>query len=151
MEKFRILIVEDDESVLKIYKKFLIDDAFDKQCVIDGSRAFETYKSWRPEIIILDIMLPGMSGYKVLKEIRQTCRDVTTPVIMATSVSTKNSIADCMELGIQGYLIKPFKAKELPEKVLSCFEQAEPARVQGARRLIEENYAHRSNLDLDVD
>lgn len=132
-DKLKILIVEDSKSVLALYNAGLADAVFDKRLVADGSEALKVYDSWQPDIIILDIVLPGMSGYAVLKEIREEIEDKTTTIIMATSMSSKDDITDCMKLGIQGYIIKPFKYKEVTDKVLQYYQSVNPERVRTAQ------------------
>ena len=68
MDKLKILIVEDDKILLALYDEFLVNDVFEKQLITNGKEGLEVYKSWKPDIIVLDIMLPLMSGYMVLKK-----------------------------------------------------------------------------------
>jgi DNA-binding response OmpR family regulator len=138
MEKIKILIVEDEKVTLELYQKFILDNVFEKKIASNGKEALEVYKSWHPDVMILDIMLPEMSGYMVLKEIRLSIEDKKTTIIMATSVSRKESVMDCINIGIQGYIVKPLKTKELMAKVFDAYSQMEPDRVADARQLIAE-------------
>ncbi len=69
-DKLKILITEDDKLYQKIYDKALLEDVFEKHFVNNGKDAIELYKTWKPNIVILDIGLPDIAGYLVLKEIR---------------------------------------------------------------------------------
>jgi CheY-like chemotaxis protein len=119
MSKPKILIAEDDKTTLKFYEKALDNDVFEKRFETDGEKALEAYKSWNPDILVLDIMMPGMSGYMVLKTIRKEEDDQKVTIIMATSMSDAQDIKDCLELGIQGYLVKPVDFKGMGDKILN--------------------------------
>ena len=139
MEKLKILIVEDDRVILRLYDKFLVDDVFDKQLTANGEEAMKIYHAWEPDIILLDIMLPVMDGHEVLKEIRHTFEDTETPIIMSTSSSEKDEVLSCAKLGIQGYILKPFKPQEIPCKILEYYGKANPERAKAAMALLEKN------------
>ncbi|MBF0528291.1 MAG: response regulator [Deltaproteobacteria bacterium] len=113
MTKPRVLIVEDDKLSRTRYEKLLPDEFFEKQFAMDGEEALSAYNKWNPNFIILDIMIPGISGYNVLKTIRQEIHDTKTAVIMVTSKSDQSDVMDCMKLGVQGYLIKPLNTHVL--------------------------------------
>ncbi len=132
--KLKTLIVEDDQCVLVLYNKFLPETVFDKKMAANGQEALEMYRRWKPDLMLLDIMLPGITGYSVLKEIRLRNDDTKTPIIMVSSITRKESILDCAQLGIQGYLIKPFNHKQLGDKILEYFSSAQPARAEQLRR-----------------
>ncbi len=129
MEKIKILFVEDDKNLRRIFDMGLSDSAFEKYFAEDGTKALELYTAWRPEIIVLDIMLPEMSGYTVLKTIREEKDDKATMIIMATSLSDRSTVVDCLKLGIQGYLVKPFTHKEILEKIIEHLRKVAPERA----------------------
>jgi CheY-like chemotaxis protein len=122
MGKVKILIVEDDISTQMLYDKGLSDEVFEKRFDENGVNALETYKTWNPDLIILDIFLPVMTGYSVLNEIRKELKDYVTPIIMATSASSPDDVKGCIKLGIQGYIIKPFNHKEIAEKIMDYYK-----------------------------
>jgi CheY-like chemotaxis protein len=117
MARLKILVAEDNKSVQALYNLGLNDELYEKKFVADGKQAIDTYESWNPDMVVLDIMMPVMTGFNALKEIRD--REKTngrkTAVIMSTGLSDKSDIMDCAKLGIQGYIIKPFKHRELAE------------------------------------
>ncbi len=121
MNKLRVLIVEDDESLLNLYDAAVSTDLFEKRLVADGRSAMETYKSWHPDIIVLDIFLPDMSGCSILKEIRDEAGDRETTIIISTSTDEKSDMDACRKLGIQGYIVKPFAYKEINDKILAAY------------------------------
>lgn len=121
MGKLKILIVEDDKSTQQLFDKALVADIFDKQFCNNGVEALKAYQSWKPDIIILDIFMPLLTGYSVLKKIRREFEDRTTAIIMATSASNKEDVTGCVSLGIQGYIVKPFNYKEISNKVTEYY------------------------------
>jgi DNA-binding response OmpR family regulator len=137
MDKLRILVVEDNKVLNELYNKFLFDEVFEKQLIENGRDALVIFKSWKPEIVLLDIMLPIMSGYMVLKEIRHTLGDMKTPIIMATSKTDKSDVADCMKIGIQGYIVKPFDHKTITLRVLNYFKAVNPERAKDAEDVLK--------------
>lgn len=125
MDKLKILIAEDDVSTQALYNKGLTDDVFEKRFASNGTEALELYESWSPDIIILDIYMPNMTGYSILKKIRNDFEDNKTTIIMATSAQQNEDIKGCMNLGIQGYIIKPFKFKKIGTEILKCYQKGE--------------------------
>ena len=122
MNKLKILVAEDENVTQQLYSIAFRDEKFDLRIVDNGEEALATYKSWQPDIIILDIIMPDMNGYQTLDVLRTTLHDTSTTVIMASAISDKNEIIACAKLGIQGYLIKPFTTKKLAQTVL-CYHK----------------------------
>ena len=113
-EKQRTLIVDDDESIAELISLYLTKECYETMMVYDGEAAVEAYPTFRPDLILLDLMLPGMDGYQVCREIRSRG---DTPVIM---LSAKGEVFDKvlgLELGADDYMIKPFDSKELVARV----------------------------------
>lgn len=118
MDKLKILLVDDDINILTLYDNAFTGDMFEKSIAMNGEEALELYQSWKPDIILLDIMIPKLSGCEVLKEIRHTFSDDTTTIVMATGYTEKEVIQDCMKWNINGYIVKPFKYKEIAPRIL---------------------------------
>ena len=113
-EKKKILIVDDDEDISELISLYLIKECFDAKRAEDGDVALNLFKEYQPDLILLDIMLPGKDGYDVCREIRKTSK---VPIIM---LSAKGEIFDKvlgLELGADDYMIKPFDSKELVARV----------------------------------
>jgi DNA-binding response OmpR family regulator len=149
-DKIKILIVEDDRTTRLLYDKGLFNQIFDKKIAISGKEAFLVYEEWHPDIILLDIYLPEMTGYQVLKEIRTTIKDSETTIVMATVVSRKEDVLSCVELGIEGYIIKPFSCGEIGPKILGYYAKKEPERARKAEALCRE-IANQSGVKLPSD
>ena len=112
--KQKILIVDDDTNIAELISLYLIKECFDTHMVYDGEEALTAFKEFQPNLILLDLMLPGIDGYQVCREIRKTSN---VPIIM---LSAKGEIFDKvlgLELGADDYMIKPFDSKELVARI----------------------------------
>lgn len=112
--KQKILIIDDDTNISELISLYLTKECFETKCVEDGNEALKAFETFRPDLILLDLMLPGMDGYQVCREIRKTS---STPIIM---LSAKGEVFDKvlgLELGADDYMIKPFDSKELVARV----------------------------------
>lgn len=112
--KQKILIVDDDTNISELISLYLTKECFETKCVEDGEAALEAFKAFKPNLILLDLMLPGMDGYQVCRELRKTSQ---IPIIM---LSAKGEVFDKvlgLELGADDYIIKPFDTKELVARV----------------------------------
>lgn len=126
MAKQKILIVDDDNNIAELISLYLIKECFDTLIVGDGEEALEQFDVYQPNLILLDLMLPGIDGYQVCREIR---RSSNVPIIM---LSAKGEVFDKvlgLELGADDYMIKPFDSKELVARVKAVLRrtQAQPA------------------------
>lgn len=123
MEKQKILIVDDDTNIAELISLYLIKECFDAQIVADGEQALKQFADYQPNLILLDLMLPGIDGYEVCREIRKTSK---VPIIM---LSAKGEIFDKvlgLELGADDYMIKPFDSKELVARVKAVLRRFTP-------------------------
>ncbi len=137
-EKLKLLVVEDNKVEMKQYENRLSERIFEKAYAQDGEMGTKQYREFKPDILIMDLMLPCKSGYNVLKEIR--AEDSSTAVIIVSSLDSKEDILACAKLGIEGYLLKPVKFSDLNAKILDCYgkksgEKAEIAAVFKQRLL----------------
>lgn len=114
ISKQRILIVDDDENIAELVNLYLTKECFDTLIVSDGDAALNAVKTYQPNLILLDIMLPGKDGYEVLREIR---KHSNLPVVM---LSAKGEVFDKvlgLELGADDYIMKPFDSKEMVARI----------------------------------
>lgn len=114
VSKNKILIVDDDSNIADLISLYLAKECFDTQIVGDGESALRTFKTYQPDLILLDLMLPGIDGYQICREVRAVS---DTPVIM---LSAKGEVFDKvlgLELGADDYIEKPFDSKELVARV----------------------------------
>lgn len=127
--KQKILIVDDDENIAELISLYLIKECFDTLIVNDGEEALAQFKEYAPNLVLLDLMLPGIDGYEVCREIR---KNSSIPIIM---LSAKGEVFDKvlgLELGADDYMIKPFDSKELVARVKAVLRRlsAVPAPVK---------------------
>ena len=115
--KQKILIVDDDNNIAELISLYLTKECFDTKMVHDGESALKEFEIYAPNLILLDLMLPGIDGYQVCREIRAKAN---VPIIM---LSAKGEIFDKvlgLELGADDYIMKPFDSKELVARVKAC-------------------------------
>lgn len=122
----KVLIVDDDEHISELISLYLTKEFYDTKIVYDGEEALREFGLFQPNLILLDLMLPGIDGYQVCREIRQRS---SVPIIM---LSAKGEVFDKvlgLELGADDYIIKPFDSKELVARVKAVLRryQASPA------------------------
>lgn len=112
--KQRILIVDDDENIAELISLYLTKECFETAIVYDGESALEQLGIFKPDLILLDLMLPGMDGYQVCREIRKSNN---VPIIMLSAKGETFDKVLGLELGADDYMIKPFETKELVARV----------------------------------
>lgn len=133
-EKQKILIVDDDENIAELISLYLTKECYETMIVHDGEAALRVFAEFKPNLILLDLMLPGIDGYQVCRELRGSSQ---VPIIM---LSAKGEIFDKvlgLELGADDYMIKPFDSKELVARVKAVLRRYQtapapaPAKQQG--------------------
>ena len=121
VSKQRVLIVDDDTNISELISLYLTKECFETMCVEDGETALRSVDTFKPDIMLLDIMLPVMDGYQVCRELRKTSH---LPVIM---LSAKGEVFDKvlgLEMGADDYIIKPFDSKELVARVKAVLRRS---------------------------
>ncbi|MBF0486695.1 MAG: response regulator [Nitrospirae bacterium] len=139
LKRIKVLIVEDDKKIRRLYYLGIRNGMlFQRRSCADGKAALEVFEQWRPDIVVLDIMMPDMTGYEVLRHIREYLADKKTAIVMATSLADADTITDCLRLGIQGYIVKPFNHKEIADKIIEYYKTTDPIRATLAGQYLEE-------------
>ncbi len=131
-EKQRILIVDDDANIAELISLYLNKECYETKIVYDGEEALRAFSSFSPNLILLDLMLPGIDGYQVCREIRMTSQ---VPIIM---LSAKGEVFDKvlgLELGADDYMIKPFDSKELVARVKAVLRRYQTTSSQNGQNL----------------
>ncbi len=125
MDKLKILIAEDSKIATAQYSTYLPDETYEKQFAENGEEAVAIHKSFKPDIMILDLMMPLKSGYAALKDIREAEKSLEkkTAIIVITGLKDKEDILDCAKLGIQGYIVKPINCEELSNTILDYYNK----------------------------
>jgi CheY-like chemotaxis protein len=123
-EKLKILIAEDEAVTRQLLQLAFRDEKqYEVRLVANGEEALIAYQAWKPDIVLMDLMMPLMNGFFTLRVIRQTLGDTAVTVVMISSVTDRQDIVACAKLGIQGYVLKPFQAKTLAATVLGYHRQ----------------------------
>ena len=126
--KQRILIVDDDNNIAELISIYLTKECFDTKIVNDGESAISAVETFAPDLMLLDLMLPGIDGYQVCREVRSHS---TLPIIM---LSAKGEVFDKvlgLELGADDYMEKPFDSKELVARVKAVLRRYQTASPVG--------------------
>jgi len=112
--KGRVLIVDDDSSLAEMLSIVLRNEGLDVAHVADGSSAMGMFRSVRPDLVLLDVMLPGMDGMEVCRRIRA---ESGVPIVMLTARTDTHDIVVGLESGADDYIVKPFKPQELIARI----------------------------------
>ena len=110
----KVLIVEDEANIAELVNLYLKKEGYETIVAGDGGKALELYRSFRPDLVLLDIMLPVMDGWAVCSKIRETDK---TPIIMLTAKGETIDKVAGLEMGADDYIVKPFEMKELLARV----------------------------------
>ena len=119
----KILIVDDDVNICELLRLYLEKEGFVTSVVNNGSEAIDAFNTASPDLVLLDIMLPGLDGWQICREIRKTS---ATPIIMLTA---KGEIFDKvlgLELGADDYIVKPFEPKEVIARIKAVLRRSAP-------------------------
>ena len=128
--KQKILIVDDDVNIAELISLYLTKECYDTKMVHDGEEALKVFSQYHPNLILLDLMLPGIDGYQVCRELRTKSN---VPIIM---LSAKGEIFDKvlgLELGADDYIMKPFDSKELVARVKAVLRRYHPVKTEAAK------------------
>ena len=134
----RALIVEDDPDIVELVTHYLARDGFQVEAVGDGRAALAQLRRAEPDLLILDLQLPGLDGLAICREIRSQPRTRDLPVIMLTARGDEADRIVGLELGADDYVVKPFSPKELMARVRAVLRRAEqPAESAPVARIGE--------------
>lgn len=117
MSKAKILVVEDDEDILELVKYNLLKERYTVTCVTSGEEALKVARTKMPDLVLLDIMLPGMDGMEVCKALKNDPKTGHIPIVMLTARGEEADIVTGLELGADDYVTKPFSPKVLVARV----------------------------------
>ena len=131
MEKTRVLIVDDDPNINQLIKLYLEKEGYETDTAMRGDDALNQFKKNPPHIVLLDLMLPGMDGWQVCREIRKIS---TIPIIMLTAKDETFDKVLGLELGADDYMTKPFDPKELIARIKAVMRRTQTA-VEPEREL----------------
>jgi two-component system OmpR family response regulator len=121
MASEKVLIVEDDQTMLGVLKYNLLKEGYDVITAVDGVQAVEVARSEKPELIVLDIMLPKLDGLEVCRILR---KEMTVPILMLTAKTEEIDKVVGLEIGADDYVIKPFSMRELLARIRAMLRRA---------------------------
>jgi DNA-binding response OmpR family regulator len=125
--KFRILVVEDEKNIQEIVGKYLEKAGYEVALASDGFEGLDQMASFEPNLVVLDVMMPGIDGFEVLREIRNLGE---IPVIMLTARHTEDDKIDGFDFGADDYITKPFSPKELVRRVEAVIRRSYHSQIQ---------------------
>ena len=148
VNKQKILIVDDDENIAELISLYLTKECFETTMVHNGEDALTAFDTYHPDLILLDLMLPGIDGYQVCREIRAKSG---VPIIM---LSAKGEIFDKvlgLELGADDYMVKPFEPKELLARVKAVLRRSDTKESNAEKEIVFPNLTiNLSNYELKI-
>ncbi len=127
----KILIVEDEANIAQLLHLYLEKEGYETQIASDGGKAVELFRSYDPDLVLLDIMLPVMDGWSVLKKIRAESK---TPVIMLTAKGETDDRITGLEQGADDYIVKPFETKEVLARIRAVLRRTVGEEESGGSR-----------------
>lgn len=148
VDKQRILIVDDDANIAELISLYLMKECYETKIVGDGESALREFPSFKPNLVLLDLMLPGIDGYQVCRELRTVSQ---VPIIM---LSAKGEIFDKvlgLELGADDYITKPFSMRELLARVKANIRRNEMVAAAGAAAPLGGQRIEHGRIVIDVD
>ena len=128
----KVLIVEDDGNIAELLHLYLEKEGFETQVAPDGGKGVELFRAFRPDLVLLDIMLPVMDGWGVLKKIREHDK---TPVIMLTAKGETEDKVTGLEGGADDYIVKPFEMKEVLARIHAVLRRTGGEEEQTEKKL----------------
>ena len=128
----KVLIVEDDANIAELLHLYLEKEGFESQVAKDGGKGIELFRAFQPDLVLLDIMLPIMDGWSVLKKIREGDR---TPVIMLTAKGETEDKVSGLEQGADDYIVKPFEMKEVLARIRAVLRRSGAEEEPGEKKL----------------
>lgn len=146
-DKQRVLIVDDDENIAELISLYLLKECYETKLVYDGESALREFREFKPNIVLLDLMLPGIDGYEVCREIRKTSK---CPIIM---LSAKGEVFDKvlgLELGADDYLVKPFDSKELVARVKAILRRSNEKPEEHGAPVTEQKEVNYPDLKVNL-
>ena len=141
MPSEKILIVDDDQNICELLRLYLAKEGYETQIAHDGETAIAAFESWKPGLVLLDVMMPKMDGWEVCRRIRALG---DAPVIMLTAKGETFDKVLGLELGADDYVVKPFDTKEVVARIKAVLRRCAPAESG------KEGVIQFENLSLDM-
>src|SRR5579864_1567288 len=127
-ESKKILVVDDEPKIVEVLERYLADEGFIVSKAYDGMSAVESFKAQQPDLVLLDLKLPGMSGLDAFAQMRA---EINTPIIMLTSRTDEIDRILGLELGADDYITKPFSPREVVARVKTVLRRLAQTQTPG--------------------
>ena len=127
MAKKNIFVVEDEEDILDLIRHHLTKEGFVVATATDGLAAVKAISRKPPDLVLLDLMLPGLDGLEVCRRLKKDPKTAEIPVLMVTAKDEESDVVAGLELGADDYIVKPFRMKELVARVRTALRRQRPA------------------------
>ncbi len=124
--KEKILIIEDDEGILRFLRRGMALESYQVETALDGQEGMNKLREWRPDLVVLDWMLPGMDGLEVCRRIRASG---SIPILMLTAKDMIQDRVQGLDAGADDYMVKPFELDELMARIRALLRRTQPDRV----------------------
>ena len=145
----KVVVVEDDINIAELLRIYLEKDGFAVTVSHDGAEGLRLAEELKPDLVMLDIMLPGMDGWQVCKRLRQTSK---VPIIMRTAKGETEDKVQGLEMGADDYIVKPFEVKELLARIHAVLRRTgEEAPQQGKKLTFDKLVINLDSYELIVD
>ena len=128
----KVLIIEDDGNIAELLHLYLEKEGFETKVAGDGALGLEIFPAFQPDLVLLDIMLPGMDGWSVCRKIRETSK---TPIIMLTAKGETEDKINGLEMGADDYIVKPFEMKEVLARIHAVMRRFGGEEATGEKKL----------------
>ncbi|MBR4941420.1 MAG: response regulator transcription factor [Clostridia bacterium] len=151
MAKRKMLIAEDDSNILELLRLYMIKENFDVETASNGGEALVKFRVFKPDIVLLDIMMPGLDGWEVCHSIR---KESTVPVIMLTARGETSDKVTGLEIGADDYIVKPFEMPEVIARVnavLRRYMPGEPSAENDKCLIMDKLVINMESYQLTVD
>jgi DNA-binding response OmpR family regulator len=143
----KVLIAEDDSNIAELLNLYLKKEGYDTMLAPNGGKALELYRSFRPDLVLLDIMLPVMDGWAVCGKIRETDK---TPIIMLTAKGETIDKVTGLEMGADDYIVKPFEMKEVLARIHAVLRRSGEEEVKSKRLSFDGLVINLESYELEV-
>jgi len=150
MEKQSILIIEDDEDIVELLSYNLAREGFEVYESHNGETGLALATQKRPSVILLDLMLPGLQGLEVCRQLKQREESRTIPVIMVTAKGEESDVVVGLEMGADDYVVKPFRIREMAARIRAVLRRRrQPDAAESIRvgPLVIDSARHEVELD----
>lgn len=144
----KILIVDDDKNICELLRLYIEKEGFETKIANDGREALDTFSTWNPDLVLLDIMLPVLDGWQVCREIRKTSE---CPIIMLTAKGEVFDKVLGLELGADDYVVKPFESKEIVARINAVLRRTGKKESESVKEVNYDNLSiNLTNYELKV-